>query len=107
MAQRWHHLHPPPPAAATRTLPPHVPWFGDGGAARAGLGGQLNSVARLGAGTAWRHSNGIKERGRLDGTSGRVLSAGMVVNTCRVLVLEGEFLDVICSAIVLHGAVSN
>ena len=70
-----------------------------------GARGQLSSAARLGAGTAWRHNDGIKERGRLDGTSGRVLSAGMIVNTCRVLVLEGEFLDVICSAIVLHGAV--
>ena len=70
-----------------------------------GARGQLSSAACLGAGTAWRHSDGVKERGRLDGTSGRVLGAGMAVNTIRELLLKDEFLDVIWSAIVLHGPV--
>jgi len=70
-----------------------------------GARGQLRGAAHLGAGTAGRHSDGVKERGRLDGTSGRVLSAGMAVNTIRELLLEDEFLDVIWSAIVLHGPV--
>ena len=84
--------------------------LGSGMAARHGRGSgaaKQRSVPRSRDGLAaqrW-HQGAGKERGRLDGTSGRVLSAGMVVNTCRVLVLEGEFLDVICSAIVLHGAV--
>ena len=70
-----------------------------------GARGQLRGAAHLGAGTAERHSDGVKERGRLDGTSGRVLGAGMAVNTIRELLLEDEFLDVIWSAIVLHGPV--
>ena len=35
------------------------------------------------------------------GSTGLVLGAGMVAYSCRVLVLEGVFLDVICSATVL------